>query len=248
MRPGETMSAAPVDIGGWRPRNYDGKFHGPMTLTHAFARSINSIAVRVSERVGRDRVIAAARRLGITSKLVSHPSVALGAGEVTLLELTAAYASVANGGFAAWPHGIREIRNSAGKVLFRRTGSGGGEVIRKGHVRALDGMLRAVISGGTGRAAWPGRRAAGKTGTSQDFRDAWFVGYSGGLVGGVWVGNDDFKPMKRVTGGGLPARLWRAFMVDALKSKAVARRPNPPRPRAAIPPARFGGDDPDYQP
>ena len=223
MRPGDTMLDAPVNIGGWRPRNYDGKFRGKVTLGHAFANSINSVAVRVSERVGRGRVIAAARRLGITSKLVSHPSVALGASEVTLLELVASYAAVASGGFAAWPHGISEIRDSAGKVLFRRTGSGGGEVIGKDHARALDGMLRGVIANGTGRAAWPGRRAAGKTGTSQDFRDAWFIGYTGDLVTGVWVGNDDFSPMKRVTGGGLPARLWRAFMVDALKSKPISR-------------------------
>jgi len=223
MRPGDTMLDAPVNIGGWRPRNYDGKFHGKVTLGHAFAHSINSVAVRVSERVGRGRVIAAARRLGITSKLVSHPSVALGASEVTLLELVASYAAVAGGGLAAWPHGIAEIRDSAGTVLFRRTGSGGGEVISPGHARALDGMLRGVIADGTGRAAWPGQRAAGKTGTSQDFRDAWFIGYAGDLVTGVWVGNDDFTPMKRVTGGGLPARLWRTFMVDALKSKSTSR-------------------------
>jgi len=223
MRPGDTMLDAPVDIGGWRPRNYDGKFHGKVTLGHAFAHSINSVAVRVSERVGRGRVIAAARRLGITSKLVSHPSVALGASEVTLLELVASYAAVAGGGLAAWPHGIAEIRDSAGTVLFRRAGSGGGEVISPGHARALDGMLRGVITNGTGRAAWPGQRAAGKTGTSQEFRDAWFIGYAGDLVTGVWVGNDDFTPMKRVTGGGLPARLWRTFMVDALKSKSISR-------------------------
>ncbi len=248
MRPGDTMLDAPIDIGGWRPRNYDGKFHGKMTLGRAFARSINTVAVRVSERVGRGRVIAAARRLGITSKLVSHPSVALGASEVTLLELTASYAAVAGGGFAAWPHGIAEIRDSAGTVLFRRTGSGGGEVISPGHVRALDGMLRGVIASGTGRAAWPGRRAAGKTGTSQDSRDAWFIGYAGDLVTGVWVGNDDFTPMKRITGGGLPARLWRAFMVDALKSKAISRRAATKRSRVVAPPTRFGGNNRDYRP
>ncbi len=248
MRPGDTMLDAPIDIGGWRPRNYDGKFHGKMALGRAFARSINTVAVRVSERIGRGRVIAVARRLGITSKLVSHPSLALGASEVTLLELTASYAAVAGGGFAAWPHGITEIRDSAGTVLFRRTGSGGGEVISSGHARALDGMLRGVIANGTGRAAWPGRRAAGKTGTSQDSRDAWFIGYAGDLVTGVWVGNDDFTPMKRITGGGLPARLWRAFMVDAFKSKAISRRAVPKRPLVGTPPARFGGDNRDYRP
>jgi len=248
MQPDDTVLDAPINIGSWRPRNYDGKFHGNVALNHAFARSINSVAVRISERVGRGRVIAAARRLGVTSKLVSHPSVALGASEVTLLELVACYAAIASGGYAAWPHGIAEIRDSAGTVLFRRTGSGGGKVVSRGHARALDGMLRGVIANGTGRAAWPDQRAAGKTGTSQGFRDAWFIGYAGDLVTGVWVGNDDFSPMKRITGGGLPARLWRAFMVDALKSKAVSQRATPKRPRVGAPPAQFGGEIPDYRP
>ena len=165
--------------------------------------------------------------LGITSKLVSHPSVALGASEVTLLELVSCYAAIASGGYATWPHGISEIRDSAGALLFRRTGSGGGKVTSPDHARAIDGMLRGVIANGTGRAAWPGRRAAGKTGTSQDFRDAWFIGYAGDLVTGGWGGNDDFSPMKRITGGGLPARLWRSFMVDALKSKSASRHATP---------------------
>ena len=248
MQPDDTVLDAPINVGSWRPRNYDGKFHGNIALNNAFARSINSVAVRVSERVGRRRVIAAARRLGITSKLVSHPSVALGASEVTLLELVACYAAIASGGYATWPHGIAEIHDSSGTLLFRRTGSGGGKVTSPDHARALDSMLRGVIAKGTGRAAWPGRRAAGKTGTSQEFRDAWFIGYAGDLVTGVWVGNDDFSPMKRITGGGLPARLWRAFMVDALKSKAASMGATPKSPQAGAPPARFGGEIPDYRP
>ncbi len=217
MSPDDTISDTPLRIGGWRPRNYDGRYRGDITLRQALAQSINTVAVRISERAGRSRVIDAARRLGITTRLRSHPSLALGAGEVTLLGLTAAYGVLPNGGFAVWPHGISEIRDRQGRVLYRRAGSGAGQVIAPVHVRQLTGMLREVIASGTGRGAALGRPAAGKTGTSQEFRDAWFIGFTAGLVTGVWLGNDDARPMKRVTGGGLPARLWRNFMRAALR-------------------------------
>ena len=207
----------PVRVAGWRPRNYDGRFHGAMPLRRAFARSINSVAVQVSERVGRRRVIDAARRLGITTPIAPHPSLALGASEVTLIELTAAYAAVANGGVAVWPYGIASVETVGGKRLYRRTGGPQARVIEKGRAQALRRMLREVVRGGTGRAARLGGSEAGKTGTSQGFRDAWFVGFAGDLVAGVWVGNDDDRPMKKVTGGGLPARIWRAFMRDAAR-------------------------------
>ncbi len=232
--PRDRIVDGPVSVGGWRPRNYDGRFRGPVELRTAFAHSLNSVAVRVAERAGRGNVAAAARRLGITSKLAAHPSAALGAGEVTLLELTAAYAALANRGRAAWPHGIVEIRDKTGRALYRRAGPGGGRVVDARHVVSLDEMLAAVITEGTGRAAALGWPAAGKTGTSQDFRDAWFVGYTADLVAGVWVGNDDGRPMKRVTGGGLPARLWRAFMRDAHRSRPASSLDRPgPRPPAA---------------
>ncbi len=223
MSPDDHMSDVPLRIGGWRPRNYDGRYRGDITLRQALAQSINTVAVRVSERAGRGRVIDAARRLGITTPLRSHPSLALGAGEVTLLGLTAAYGVLPNGGFAVWPHGISEIRDRQGRVLYRRAGSGAGQVIAPVHVGQLTGMLREVIASGTGRGAALGRPAAGKTGTSQEFRDAWFIGFTAGLVTGVWLGNDDSRPMKQVTGGGLPARLWRNFMRAALRGV-------PPRP------------------
>jgi penicillin-binding protein 1A len=223
--PDERVIDAPLVIDGWRPRNYDGRFRGPVTLREAFARSINTVAVRLSEQTGRDSVIAAARRLGVTSALKSHPSLALGASEVTLLELTAAYAALANGGRAAWPYGINSIRTATGEVMFRRAGSGAPRIIAARELARLRDVLRAVVVSGTGKAAalpWP---AAGKTGTSQESRDAWFIGYSRGLVVGVWLGNDDGTPMRRVTGGGLPARLWRIFMLEAGK-----QRPRPPIP------------------
>lgn len=228
LTPDNRFVDGPLRIGKWRPRNYGGTFRGAVTLREAMARSVNTVAVQVSERTGRDKVIDAARRLGITSPLKSHPSLALGASEVSLVELTSAYGVIANGGVAVWPHGISEIRERSGKVLYRRTDGAAAQVVDADAVARMNDLLRAVVDWGTGKAANPARPAAGKTGTSQDFRDAWFVGYTGELVTGVWMGNDDSSPMKRVTGGSLPARLWRDFMIPALDG--VAARPLPTVP------------------
>jgi len=217
MTPDAVVMDTPVTIDGWRPRNYDGKYRGRVKLREALAQSLNAAAVRISEHVGRRKVVAAAERLGITSPLKAHPSVALGASEVSLLELTGAYAVLANRGYPAWPYGITEIHDGAGRLLYRRGGSGANRLVEPRIVASLQSMLSDVIQSGTGRAARLARPAAGKTGTSQDFRDAWFVGFSAELVTGVWLGNDEATPMKKVTGGGLPARLWRGFMTDALK-------------------------------
>lgn len=226
LTPDDQFIDGPLRIGKWKPRNYGGNFLGSITLREAAARSVNTVAVQVSERVGRGKVIDAARRLGITSPLKSHPSLALGASEVSLVELTAAYGVIANGGVAVWPHGISEIRERGGRVLYRRTDGAAAQVVDPGPVSRVNDLLRAVVAWGSGKAANPKRPAAGKTGTSQDFRDAWFVGYTGELVTGVWMGNDDSSPMKRVTGGSLPARLWRDFMIPALDG--VAAKPLAP--------------------
>lgn len=228
LTPDNQFVDGPLRIGKWRPRNYGGAFLGTVTLREAMARSVNTVAVQVSERTGRDNVIDAARRLGITSPLKSHPSLALGASEVSLVELTSAYGVIANGGIAVWPHGISEIRERGGKILYRRTDGAAAQVVEADAVRRTNELLQAVVEWGTGKAANPGRPAAGKTGTSQEFRDAWFVGYTGELVTGVWMGNDDSSPMKRVTGGGLPARLWRDFMIPALDG--VEAKPLPLAP------------------
>jgi penicillin-binding protein 1A len=228
------MVDRPIDIKGWKPRNYSGRFTGEVSLDDAFARSLNTIAVQVSEHAGKDNVIATARRLGLTARLKSHPSLALGASEVTLIELTAAYAVIANQGIAAWPYGITEIRNSAGSVLYRRGGSGGGRVVDPRHVAALDHMLRKTVAQGTGRRARIGRPAAGKTGTSQDWRDAWFIGYAADLVAGIWVGNDNGQAMKKVTGGGLPAEIWRQFMTGAHRGGNIRPRSRPLPERGGI--------------
>ncbi len=216
LGPNSRMVDGPLAIGDWRPGNYSNTFAGEMSLRQALARSVNTVAVQVSERAGRNRVISAARRLGITSDLHDGPSIALGTAEVTLLELTQAYATLANAGEGVWSYAIAEVRDDRGEVLYRRAGSGPGVVLAPGVVSAITDMLGAVIAEGTGRAADIGRPAAGKTGTSQDYRDAWFVGFSAELATGVWLGNDDGTVMNKVTGGGLPARLWREFMAAAL--------------------------------
>ena len=233
LEPDDVMRDEPVRIGDWQPRNYAGTYSGEVTLRQALARSINTVAVKVSERAGRARVIEAARRLGLTAELKPHPSLALGAAEVSLLDLTTAYAPLANGGEGVWAHAITEIRDGAGQVLYRRRGSGLGRVIGPRELAQLNDMLSAAIAEGTGKAARLGRPAAGKTGTSQDFRDAWFIGYTADLVAGVWLGNDDAAPMKGVTGGRLPARIWRDFM-------SAAHAGRPPRPIGPSAPSRPG--------
>ncbi len=222
MTPRTTIEDAPITIDGWSPANWDGRYRGAVTLTEALARSINTVAVRVAGRVGPKRVAGVAERLGITADLPRDLSLALGSAEVTLLDLVAAHAPIANGGHGVFPYGISEVRDRGGDVVYRRAGAGPGRVVEARHLKALRGMLAEVIRAGTGRAADIGRPAGGKTGTSQDYRDAWFVGYAGDLVAGVWVGNDDGRPMKAVGGGGLPARIWRDTLASVRPGAATA--------------------------
>ena len=225
LTPDTAVVDRPVTIDGWSPRNFDGRHRGAMRLEEALARSVNTVAADLIRRVGPRRVVALAERLGIGGDLPARYSLALGAAEVTLLDLTAAYAPLANGGHGVWPHAILEVRDAGGRVLYRRAGSGPGTVLAAPHVAQANRMLRTAITDGTGRAAALDRPVAGKTGTSQGFRDAWFVGYSADLVAGVWMGNDDGRPTRGVTGGGPPARLWRAVMADA--HRGLPRRPLP---------------------
>ncbi len=220
LAPDDIFDDAPIDIAGWSPRNYSGEYQGPVSLRDAFAGSINSVAVRVGQHAGIGEVAKLARRLGIDSELPPDASLSLGSGEVSLLQLTAAYAPLAGDGALALPHGIREVRNRGGDILYRREGSGGGRVISAKAAAAMRDLLTAVVSAGTGRnAALPAEigPAHGKTGTSQNFRDAWFIGFSGPIVAGVWLGNDDGAPMRGITGGGAPAAIWRDFMSRALR-------------------------------
>jgi len=225
MRPGDRVKDRPITVDGWTPRNAGRVHRGDVTFREGAARSSNSVAVALAEKAGRGRVIKAARRLGITARLRPDPSLALGAYEVTLLELVGAYATVSNGGFGAWPFGIQEIRDGAGRVLFDRRGSGPGRVLEKRHVHDLNDLFTAVVGWGTGKAARMSRPVAGKTGTSQGNRDAWFIGYTPDMVAGAWFGNDDFTPMKKVSGGTLAAMLWRDFMRDALRNTPASALP-----------------------
>lgn len=222
-RADDRMVDKPVQVAGWKPRNYGGRYYGEVTLREAFARSLNSVAVQLAQNVGPKRVAAAARRMGITSDIQSDLSISLGTSEVTLLELTGAYAVLANRGNGVWPFGIEQITDRSGRILYRREGSGPGKVLSGPGINSLTDLMTAAVVWGTGKAAHPGRPAAGKTGTSQGFRDAWFVGFTADLVAGVWVGNDDGSAMDKVTGGTLPARLWSAVMRRGLEG--VPARP-----------------------
>jgi penicillin-binding protein 1A len=230
MTPDDRFVDQPTRIGNWTPHDYEHKYRGVVTASEALADSINTVAAQVLERAGIDNVIATAHRLGITSDLKRDASLALGTSEVTLLDLTSAYCAFASGGRAALPYGIVEVRDSAGHVLYRRQGAGGGRVIAPELAGELDQMMVGVIAHGTGRAAALPRPAAGKTGTTQDFHDAWFVGFTADLVAGVWFGNDDNSPMNHVTGGSLPARTWRVFMAEATQGMPV--RPLPAAPES----------------
>jgi penicillin-binding protein 1A len=216
LTPASRLFDGPIAVGNWRPANFDDRYYGDVSLREGFARSLNSVAVQISERVGYARVVEVARRLGIGTEMTVAPSLALGTSEVTLLDLTAAYATFANRGDGVWPHGIIEVRDAAGGILYRRQGSGPGQVVKPRVLAAMLDVMSSAVEWGTGKAARLDRPVAGKTGTSQDYRDAWFVGFTAELVCGVWLGNDDGKPMAKVTGGGAPARLWHAFMVKAL--------------------------------
>lgn len=228
ISPNDSFVDGPITVANWQPRNYDGAYAGTITFREAVARSTNTVAVQLSERVGRARVIEAAHRLGIVSDLKAHPSLALGASEVTMLELAGAYATLANRGASVQPYGIVEIRTQQGEVLYRRPPVSNGPVISERVLGQLTDLLQGVVTGGTGRAAQLDRPVAGKTGTSSDYRDAWFMGYTAELVTGVWTGNDDNSPMNKVTGGGLPAQIWKAFMQDALRGAPRQALPTAP--------------------
>jgi len=214
--PSDEVFDGPITIGKWAPGNYEGAYEGNITLAHALAHSSNSAAVQLTDEVGPAEVARVAHRLGIAGELHAVPSLALGTSEVRPLELTAGYAAFANGGTGVVPYGIVRIRTASGKTLYQRKESGLGRVMSPEANAEMTDMMLGTIREGTGRAAaLRDRPVAGKTGTSQDYRDAWFVGFSADYVTGVWIGNDDGSSMKKATGGGLPARIFKAFMEDA---------------------------------
>ncbi|MEN3150287.1 PBP1A family penicillin-binding protein [Neorhizobium sp. IRAMC:178] len=217
-RPDSMVNDAPVKIGNWSPENFDEKYRGPVTLASAFAQSLNTVAAQLVMQVGPDKVVSLAHRLGIDSDIQANASIALGTSEVSLVELTSAYASFMNGGYKATPHIVKRITDPDGKVLYEADYANPPRVLSEPVAATMNGMMNRVINEGTGKAAKiDGWQAAGKSGTTQSFRDALFVGYTSIMTTGIWVGNDDGAFMKKVTGGGLPAKAWKEYMTAAMK-------------------------------
>ncbi|MET4744286.1 transglycosylase domain-containing protein [Bradyrhizobium japonicum] len=227
LTPDTVRQDAPIEVKGWKPENYTHEYFGAVTLTQGLAMSLNTVAIRLGFEVGPKNVVRTAHRLGISSKLEPNASIALGTSEVSVVELVGAYAPFANGGFAVAPHVVTRIRTLGGKLLYMRQAEEHNQVIEPRYVGMMNTMMReTLISGTAKKAEIPGWPAAGKTGTSQDYRDAWFIGYTANLVTGVWLGNDDNSPTKKATGGGLPVEVWSRFMRTAHEGVPVAALPN----------------------
>jgi len=226
LTPDTVRQDGPLDVKGWKPENYSHEYLGPVTLTQALSMSLNTVAVRLGLEVGPKNVVRTAHRLGISSKLDANASIALGTSEVSMVELVGAYTPFANGGLGVSPHVVSKIRTVEGKVLYQRQSDQLGQVIDPHFVAEMNTMMQETLLSGTAhKAELPGWMAAGKTGTSQDFRDAWFIGYTANLVTGVWLGNDDNSPTKKATGGGLPVEIWTRFMKVAHQGVAPVPLP-----------------------
>jgi penicillin-binding protein 1A len=227
LTPETIRQDAPLDVKGWKPENFSREYFGAVTLTQALAMSLNTVAVRLGLEVGAKNVVRTAHRLGISSKLEANASIALGTSEVSVLEMVGAYAPFANGGQGVSPHVVTRIRTADGKVLYARPADQLAQVIDPRNVAAMNTMMQETLLSGTAhKAELPGWMAAGKTGTSQDFRDAWFIGYTANLVTGVWLGNDDNSPTRKATGGGLPVEVWTRFMRAAHQGVAPIPLPD----------------------
>ncbi len=246
LTPDTVRDDKPITVKGWKPENYGHEYFGPVTLTQALAHSLNTVSVRLTMEFGPMAVARTAYRLGITSKLEPNASIALGTSEVSPLELVSAYAPFANGGLAVIPHVVERVRTADGKTLYTRPTQGLGRIVDGRYVAMMNAMMQQTLVAGTAHtASLPGWQAAGKTGTSQDFRDAWFIGYTAHLVTGVWLGNDDSSPTKKATGGGLPVEIWSRFMKTAHQGVAPIGLPGliggAPIATAPTPPANIPG-------
>src|SRR4029453_19046297 len=229
LTPDTVREDKPINVKGWQPENYGHEYFGPVTLTRALAQSLNTVSVRLTLEVTPMAVTRTAYRLGITSKLEPNASIALGTSEVSVLELVSAYAPFANGGYALVPRVIDKITLTNGKLLYARNIQQIGRIIDARYVSMMNAMMAETLTIGTAqRASLPGWPAAGKTGTSQDFRDAWFIGYTAPLVTGGWLGKEHGTPTKHVTGGSLPVEIWSRVMRGAHQGVPVASLPGAP--------------------
>jgi len=245
LTPDTIRDDRPIELKNWRPENYGHEYFGPVTLTQALAQSLSTVSVRLTLEFGPTAVVRTAHRLGIASKLEPNASIALGTSEVSVLELVSAYAPFANGGNAVIPHVVVRVRTAQGKTLYARNAPSLGRVVDPRYVAMMNAMMRETLTSGTARKAdLPGWAAAGKTGTSQDFRDVWFLGYTSRLVTGVWFGNDDSSPTRRATGGGLPVEVWSQFMKAAHQGKPATDLPVMSRGLASPGAAASGGPAP----
>lgn len=225
-RPESMRVDEPVSFRGWSPKNYSKKYMGQVSLRRALALSLNTVAAQLAFEVGPSNVAATARRLGITSKLANNPSIVLGTSEVTPLELVGSYLPFANGGQRIEPYIISRIVTKSGQILYVHPDIPGDQVISPSVLSDINSMMQETLISGTGKKALlAGRPAGGKTGTTQNYRDAWFVGYTANLVTGVWFGNDNGKPTKRASGGNLPASTWKTYMTAAHNGMAIAGLP-----------------------
>ena len=220
MKPTDTIVDEPVTIDGWSPRNSERTNLGPVTLREAFSRSINTVSAKIGAQVGFSTIADMARRFGITTPISTYPSMVLGSSDVRLIEMTRAFASVANNGVAVTPYGIRRVVTADGRLLYQRDSDEGRVLVAPWVAAEMTDLLQSAVLSGTGRAAQIGRPVAGKTGTTTSNKDGWFIGFSSGLTTGVWMGRDDAKPVPGLQGGTAPARAFHDFM-----SVAVANRP-----------------------
>ena len=212
LQPEDTIEDKPIKINGWQPENHDKKIYGNVTLRNAFAKSLNLATLNLAKTVGIKNIIKTAKKAGISSHLENNLSLALGTSGVKLIDMATAYATIANGGFAVWPYTIEEIYTNDGFQLYQRTKSDKVRIFDENNTMLMKKLMREVIKTGTGRHAKVDREVFGKTGTSQDYRDAWFIGFDDKYVCAVWVGNDDNTPMIGVYGSGLPAKIWQKIM------------------------------------
>ncbi len=259
LKPTTVVADAPICIGNWCPHNYSGGYSGSQTLTTALVRSINTIPVRLSitvgngnPRAGRNKIVDLAKKMGLRTPLPDTPSLPIGASEVTVFDHAAAFATFPNGGMAVTPHALLEVRSATGELIWRfdRDGPKPRRVMPAQVAADINMILNQAVEAGTGRRAIvEGVKGAGKTGTTNAYRDAWFAGYTGNMVAAVWYGNDDYAPTNRMTGGSLPAMTWQKIMayahqgVELKTMPGVQPSPGPVGPPVAATPGSKPGDE-----